>query len=187
MFRKGDIIAPREHVEEWPRWALHVDEVFPDGSIVAHSRGGGFEHTFSPGRIASHDFIVVPLQMLRNPTWYYAEFFAEWMDAAFNGWTTGQRWNGWGTPHFEYHEAIRYARATESHGGSSPTRYDREKNAFVTNMDEWEEVDAAMTIVVPRRGRIEVYPIGSGSWTWEERETTEYQEPRSVKNWRPED
>jgi hypothetical protein len=187
MFRKGDIIAPREHVEEWPRWALLVDSVFPDGSIVAHSRGGGFEHTFSPDRIASHDFIVVPPELLRNPTWYYAEFWAEWMDEIFRGWTTGERWNGWGMPRFEFHEAMRYARATEASWDAQKTRYDRERNAFVTQMDEWEEVDAAMTIVVPRRGRIEVYPIGAGSWVWAEREKTPYQEGRSVKDWRPGD
>jgi len=186
-FHKGVTIAPREHVEEWTRWGLVVENVYPDGSIDAYSIGGGFVHKFSPERVEFHDFIVVPNRMLHNPTWYYAEFWADWVNDSFKAWTTGELWNGWGMPRFEFHEAMRYARATESSRTAQRTRYDRVRNAFVTQMEEWEEVDAATTITVPDGRRITVYPVGAGSWTWDEREKTEYQEGRSVKDWTPED
>jgi hypothetical protein len=180
-FVEGDVIVPRAHLRNWIEWGLVVDEVRATGAIVAHPAGGGFEFRFSPERSAIYDFVKVPEDLLRNPTWYSAEFYAEWIEKAYVGWTTGERWNGWATPHFEFDEAMRYAR------DAGNTRYDRLGHAFITDIEGWDEpeIDQALVITVPDRGRLTVYPIGSGSWTWSEVKRVELEEGGSVKDWRP--
>ena len=181
-FVQGDIIVPRAHLRNWVEWGLIVDEVRATGAIVAHPVGGGFEYRFSPERSAAYDFIKVPVDLLINPTWYSANFRAEWLEEAYAGWTTGRKWNGWATPHFEFDEAMRYAR------DSGNTQYDPDRDAFVTileGMEDEPQVDEAKVITVPSRGRITVYPIGAGYWTWTEENRVDLEEGGSVKDWRP--
>jgi hypothetical protein len=184
-FERYDIIAPREHLEEWTTWGLVVEEVRPNGSIVAYRLGGGFNRVFSLEKIGFYDFVKVPDRLLENPTWYTGKFYAEWIDKTYRGWTTGAKWNGWAVPYFEFDEALRYA------NDSGNTRYDQEKDAFVTIIEGQEddpEIDAGTIISVPDRGDVVVYPIGAGSWTWAEaREGSSgfEEDDQSVKDWRP--
>lgn len=164
-FEPHDIIAPRAHLKEWTQWGLVVHSIAGDGTIYAFPFGGGPEYEFDPVRVEEHDFVKVPRKLLYDPDWYQAEFTADWLDGRkYRGWTTGLRWNGWAMPYFEFDEAMRYAM------DSGNTRYDPEKDAFVTTFEGQDEpeIDEATVILVKDRGPFMVYPIGAGSWTWSE-------------------
>lgn len=81
------------------------------------------------------------------------------------GWTTGELWNGWAVPYFEYEEAERVVEevaAAELQG-----RYDRDRDAFVfVNENEQEQEYAAESIDTPQ-GQRKAYPIGAREWIWD--------------------
>ena len=168
-FERSDIIAPKDKLRDWINWALVVDKVDGDGTIHAAPMGGGFVYRFDPVKVETYDFVKVPAKLLKTPNWYSTRFYAEWLEKSYHGWSTGQRWNGWAMPHFEFEEAIRYA------NDAGNTKYDPEKDAFVTTLEGEDEpqIDEATIIIVRGRGPIVVYPIGAGSWTWSEREEEE--------------
>lgn len=168
-FETGDIIAPREHLRDWLKWALMVESVDGDGTIHAAPLGGGFIYIFDPIKTENLDLVKVPAKLLNNPNWKSVEFDAEWLNKKYRGWSTGQRWNGWAMPYFEFDEAMRYA------NDSGNTTFDPARDAFVSILqgDDEEQVDEATVILVKGRGAIKVYPIGAGSWTW-----SEWQEPK---------
>lgn len=164
-FDQNDIIAPKDKLRDWIPWALIVDKVDGDGTLHAFPLGGGPHFIFDPVKVETYDFVKVPAKLLDNPNWYSTEFYAEWIDKKYRGWTTGRRWNGWAMPYFEFEEAMRYAK------DSGNTRYEPELDAFVTVMEGQEDdpgVDEATVIRVRGRGPIKTYPIGAGSWTWSE-------------------
>lgn len=176
-FESGDIIVPREHLKDWLPWALRVDRM-EAGTVYAFPLGGGFGYSFDPIAVEKYDFVKVPAKLLHSPRWRATDFYAEWFDKSYRGWTTGQRWNGWAMPFFEFDEAMRYAKdSQESAGdtGASSTHYDPQRDAFVTHREDFDEdeVDEATVILVKGRGALKVYPIGAGSWTWSERQEEE--------------
>lgn len=143
-----------------------------DGTVHAYPLGGGFHYIFDPIKVETYDFIKVPAKLLHNPNWRATDFYAEWLEKKYRGWTTGQRWNGWAMPFFEFEEATKYAK------DSGNTVYDPARDAFVTkreDLDE-EEVDEATVILVKGRGALKVYPIGAGSWIWSEAQEDEDEE-----------
>jgi hypothetical protein len=147
------------------KYAIIVDEVAGDGTIYAFPMGGGFRLRFDPIAVETYDFIKVPQDKLDNPGWHSTDVYAEWTDKNYRAWTTGKVWNGWQMPYFEFDEAMRYAQ------DAGNTVYDPKRDAFVTThegSDDEPEVDGATIIHVRgRRDPIKVYPIGTGSWTWE--------------------
>jgi hypothetical protein len=161
-FESGDIITPKEHLKDWLKWALRVDSIEGDGTIQAFPLGGGLVYTFGPISVEKFDFVKVPQKLLNSPNWKSVEFFAEWLDKKYRGWSNGLKWNGWAMPYFEFDEAMRYASDTNN------TRFDPLKDAFVTKREDdgEEEIDEATVILVKGRGALKVYPIGAGSWTW---------------------
>jgi hypothetical protein len=176
-FEPGDIIAPADQIKNWIDVALVVNEVDGDGTIRASALGGGLVYEFGP--LDLYKFVKVPKKLLNDPQWRSAEFYLgdepdDW-GGVYRGWTTGQRWNGWAMPHFEFEEAMRFANASP---GEAKTTYDREKDAFVTVMDGEEEpyVDEGDIIIVRGRGPLVVYPVGAGNWTWTERSEKEEEE-----------
>jgi hypothetical protein len=178
-FDPGDIITPREHLKDWLPWALRVDRA-EAGTVYAYPLGGGFQYAFDPIAVEKYDFVKVPAKFLNNPNWKSVDFYAEWFDKKYRGWTTGQRWNGWAMPYFEFDEAMKYANDSLQGGGpgTGATTYDPARDAFVTQRDDIEdtEVDEATVILVKGRGAIKVYPIGAGSWTWSEASEDEGEE-----------
>ena len=106
-----------------------------------------------------------------------SRFIIEDVQGPYDGYTTGETWNGWAVPFFELHEAKRiaadYARAGEEQGGDlagSTAGYDEEQDAFVF-FDPIFEDEAVFHACKIEAGREEVvvYPIGASEWTWEER------------------
>jgi hypothetical protein len=166
-FEHNAIIVPRAHLNEWVDWALVVDKVDPDGTIHAFPRGGGFHMIINPTKVEQYDFITVPKEKLENPGWSLIPVYAEWTDKKYKVWSTGENWNGWAVPYFELNEALKYAKHTQTIRGASPTVYDKARDVFVTTLENEDEpqVEGPVTINVPGRGEIKVYPLGNG-WTW---------------------
>lgn len=97
-----------------------------------------------------------------------AKFTGDWMDGTLPGFTTGQTWNGWAMPLFEFetvNKIIEGMRNDEQTLTYYPTR-----DAFVYVNPDWPEepdVYAASFIEIDGR-RIKVYGIGAGFWCWDE-------------------
>lgn len=163
-FQPGDIIVPRKYLREWTNSAVVVDEVGGDGTVYAFRFGyAGFRLRYSPVDVEKFDFIKVPKDKLNNPGWKSIDVFAEWIEKSYKAWSTGQHWNGWEIPYFEFEEAMKYAK------DAGNTVYDPERDAFITThegSDDPPDVDEATIILVRGRGPLKVYSIGGGSWTW---------------------
>ena len=92
-------------------------------------------------------------------------------ETTFQGYTTGDRWNGWACPYFEKDVAEKIAEHyTELHRYDNEDEYWAEyvsaEDAFAFHDDQGEE---------PRMfGPVEIddtklYPIGAYCWTWAEK------------------
>lgn len=162
-FESGDIIVPRKDLREWTSSAVVVDEVLGDGTVYAYRFGyAGGRLRFDPMAVEKFDFVKVPKDKLDNPGWKSIQVFAEWTEKNYQAWTTGQHWNGWEMPYFEFDEAMRYIRDVDN------TVYDSTRDVFITTLqgDPEPEITEATIIKVRGRGDLKVYPIGAGNWTW---------------------
>jgi hypothetical protein len=161
VFRRGDIIVR----EDWtyPEGALVVERTDPDGCLLAHPLGGGPQIRIPSDELAR---FAVATELEKTPLFHRATFAIEGADETFRGWSDGTLWNGWERPKFEYAESVRVV-ATVGRGG----RYYADDDSFVTCLaDGEEEIWPAETITLPDGGTIKVYPVGAGSWIWEELE-----------------
>lgn len=122
------------------------------GGFVNCARRAVFHATFKPAD---------------EPQFAPARFTGEWMPegTALAGYTNGLRWNGWACPYFTKEEALRLV---EDWPGLF---YDEARDAFVRPCEGGDpdetEVFGAETITVAGQP-LKVYPVGSGSWCWEE-------------------
>lgn len=87
---------------------------------------------------------------------------------AYIGYTSGKRWNGWATPHFELEEAIRVAEEFNK-CAEYPMQYDEVYDQFyildteTTELEKWKGED-----YVTAEGIKHLYGIGAYSWVWDE-------------------
>jgi len=89
----------------------------------------------------------------------------EGVPGIFAGWTNGRLWNGWEKPHFEFGEANRLLQSRTN----LSFRYDSAQDAFAAPDGNGEVESWAGRVITPlEREPIKVYPIGTGSWCWEE-------------------
>ena len=79
----------------------------------------------------------------------------------FSGFSKGADWNGWACPYFSLDEGMKIVEASESGKG----RYDEPSDSFIFTLDGEEESYPAIV----EDGK-KLYPIGNGSWIWEEKE-----------------
>lgn len=91
---------------------------------------------------------------------------------SFTGWTTGETWNGWATPYFEFEQAEKITAAL----GKDCGRFDPAADAFITrescDMGVGEsETWTALSIETPD-GTKKVYAIGAYGWCWQEDKET---------------
>jgi hypothetical protein len=126
------------------------------------SQGGGFVHR-APRADFERDF-----RPATPPAFQAAHFSAEWLDEGtqLEGFSNGMRWNGWAMPYFSREAGLRLCTMLPS------LRFDADRNAFVSFCDDYpegeqEEVFEACAVVVSG-SPLELYPIGTGSWTWDE-------------------
>lgn len=83
----------------------------------------------------------------------------EWDEYAYPCYHRNQNWNGWAMPYFTFKEAKKVAKEMKG-------RYDKEKDAFIFNMDGEDDVYEPMNIKV-RGCNAKVYATGAGYWCWD--------------------
>jgi len=114
-----------------------------------------------------------------------SHFLIEDWFGPFEGWTAGQRWNGWECPYFEFDTAIQMVDAWNNTAFEEEyrARYDEERDEFCFSDGGLEEWDCFKAQTIEAEGRtIKVYPIGVFYWTWSHAEISPYTppEPKSI-------
>lgn len=79
----------------------------------------------------------------------------------FNGYTNDEDWNGWACPYFEFEIGQKIVAAHTSQGQKA--WFDEGNDSFVFEIQDEKEIYPA----VKENGK-KIYPIGNGSWIWEE-------------------
>ncbi len=163
MFEANQVIV-REDLD-YPHGALVVHGYAEDGSLLAFQKGGGVQFIIPPEEIPR--FMVVS-ELEKTPVYRKTHFCLEGLDEkTFEGWTSGESWNGWEMPYFE----LKTAQSVLEALGAIWTLQD-DKNALKANLDPGnavEEVEWQVeSLELPDGGVVEAYPIGAGSLIWEE-------------------
>ena len=88
----------------------------------------------------------------------------------FEGFTRGEKWNGFGCPRFTKEEAIKIVQAINSQ--DFPSKYNEQTDEFEFTVDDWNDRDSVErygSAGIRYKGNIvKVYPIGAWGWVWEE-------------------
>lgn len=87
-------------------------------------------------------------------------------DEVFDGYTSGESWNGWACPLFTFDQAERIVEAFRARGWDAS--YDESTDQFVFSIehDSLDEKDSYPPVNVNGR---KFYPVGAFCWIWEER------------------
>lgn len=83
-------------------------------------------------------------------------------DQSFEGFTSGEYWNGWARPYFTFEQGQRIAAAHRAQGMKA--WYDEGEDAFSFEMNGGE-ID---TFTAEAIGGSKLYAIGAGCWIWED-------------------
>ena len=160
-----EIQQGRNHLREdldYPDGALVRDGYNDAGQLLAHPLGGGFQLTV-PAK-EEQRFRVVEQGKKGTALFHRGRFSLADGKGPFEGWSNGELWNGWEIPRFEFAVCQEILKAL----GDQQARFDGKADAFVTMMDEEDEVWAGEEITISDGSRIKGYGLGAGSWTWEE-------------------
>jgi hypothetical protein len=159
-FSKGEIIC-REDLG-YPEGALVSDGYDDAGRLMAHRLGGGFQLTV-PAQDEPRFRVITDSEkgaaLFRRKRFTLAD-----SEQAFEGWTNGQVWNGWSMPRFEYRVGVEILKSL----GDGQARFDGKADAFVTVSNGESEVWPAEQVAIADGSQIKMYPLGAGSWIWEE-------------------
>ncbi len=158
-FQKGDIILRDD--ARYPEGALVVSGYGPGGELLAHPKGGGLELRIPASEISR---FAAASEAERTRIYRKSRFSIEEVEATFAGWWDGERWNGWAMPSFEIDEARKVLDAL----APKANRFDPDHDSFVTWGADGEEIWPAESIMLADGGTAKVYPVGAGSWIWEE-------------------
>lgn len=143
-----------------PSGTLVVDRYNDAGVLLAYPLGGGFGVTIPASEVRR--FTIVTKEEA-TPIYKIARFAIEGLgDGSFEGWTTGERWNGWAKPLFSKVVGMQLVAALDGQ-----LRYDSPTDAFIDTSTEEQEIWHAQTIELPDGGNVKVYGIGSGFWIWD--------------------
>jgi len=162
-FQKGDVIVHTDAT--YPEGALVVDEFDLAGSLLAHPMGGGLQLI-----IPSSDILRFGIadEFEKTLVFRRALFTIEDITEKFGGFTDGRRWNGWAMPRFEFVQAQRVVAVFDPDNG----HYNPAVDSFVTSTADGEEESwPGETIALPDGGSTKVYPVGAGSWIWDEEDS----------------
>lgn len=158
-FKPGDIILRGD--ASYPSGALVVSGFGENGELLAYPKGGGREYRIPASDIARFSLVT---EVERTPIYRRGIFAIEGVEEKFAGWWDGECWNGWAEPKFELAEAGAVVAAVCPGSG----RHDADTDTFITAKSEGEEeLWPADTIALPDGGALKVYPVGAGSWIWE--------------------
>jgi hypothetical protein len=109
-----------------------------------------------------------------------ARFYLEGFEGTYEGYTFGQRWNGWAVPYFtkEVGQSIMDEMNTDE---GNTAVYDEERDMFVVSNGYDDTTEEFPGMDIAGDGEIlRLYPIGASSWVWDEAEV----EPESVRELR---
>jgi len=96
----------------------------------------------------------------------------------------GTRWNGWAKPSFTYEQALKVMEWINQYPTLDPSApvqpplfyYDKDKDAFVCGSEDdpnYYECYEGSEIELASGGKIKTYPIGAGTWIWDEAQEDE--------------
>lgn len=159
-FSKGDILVPEGN--QFPDGAVVVDGHDDAGRLMAHRMGGGFQEyvpLVSESRFRLVDEAERSLKIFRRAMFSLAD-----PEKIFRGWTEGRLWNGWEMPRFEFAVCQHILKSL----GDEQARFDEGADAFVTVSNGEEEAWPAEQVTISDGSQVKVYPLGAGSWIWEE-------------------
>lgn len=162
QFKKYSIVVRDDSTH--PEGALVVDGLAASGDLLAHPLGGGLQVIIPAAEMRRFS---VASELERTPLFHRAHFEIEGVNEKFAGWSDGRVGNGWAMPYFEFPEAGRVIANVAPETG----RYDAALNAFVTVSDDEDETWSAEIIALPDGGTVKAYPLGAGSWIWDEEES----------------
>jgi hypothetical protein len=163
----------RDVAKETPRVCLvPKGKVYPDGALdivgplQVCPQGGGFQMNMRPEFLAKYDVHVDPkAEVLRKA--YFVIDSVE--NDSFEGYTAGERWNGWAQPEFTKEEGLRLVEAL-----CDTLRYDEAMDAFVESDEAYEEPTSYFGQEFIVDGElVTLYAIGAGCWTWSEEDESE--------------
>jgi hypothetical protein len=159
-FSKGEVIC--REAKSYPEGALVCDGYDEWGRMLAHPLGGGFQLT-----VPAQDepiFRLVADAERGSALFQRGRFALADSDVSFEGWSNGRLWNGWETPRFEFTVCTEILRSLSYQGA----RFEASADAFVKVSGGEEETWSAEEIAITDGSLIKVYPLGAGSWIWEE-------------------
>ena len=159
-FSKGEVICRKDL--GYPEGALVCDGYDDAGRLLAHPLGGGFQLTV-PAREEAR-FRAVAQGENGAALFQRGRFSLADSEAAFDGWSNGELWNGWAMPRFEFAVCREILKSL----GDEQARVEQKGDAFVTVSNGEEEMWLAEQITISDGSQVRVYPLGAGSWTWEE-------------------
>jgi hypothetical protein len=86
-------------------------------------------------------------------------------DRTFDGYTTGDTWNGWACPRFTFVQAQRLVKAYEENGLKA--WYDEVADAFSFEVKAGNDLKEVDTFPVEELDGKQFYPVGAFCWIWE--------------------
>jgi hypothetical protein len=102
--------------------------------------------------------------------YYKAVAKGDWSEQSYECFTSGQEWNGFGTPFFELEVALQVAKDCSSDRlESTNVIYDKERDLFILEDAAYAEEDFLLIppINIEVNGeKIKTYPIGAYEWAW---------------------
>ncbi len=159
-FHKGNVIVRADAA--YPQGALVVDGFNSSAHLLAHPMGGGLQLIIPPSDVPQFG---IANEWEKTSVFRRAQFSIEGIAEKFRGWTDGHHWNGWAMPFFEGGEALRVVAVFDP----NDARYEAATDSFITvTADGEEESWHGEIIALPDGGTAKLYPVGAGSWIWEE-------------------
>jgi hypothetical protein len=94
----------------------------------------------------------------------------------YPGYTTGERWNGWATPYFEYDIALQMVEDWKSDamkidvGDELEAYYDLTNDQFCFRSEAEADWDCFPPVMAEVEGlTLKLYPIGAFCWIWSDK------------------
>jgi hypothetical protein len=143
-----------------------------DREVAFFPAGGGFQYRMPTAHFGATHREVSPAEFEAGPA-YAGTFDIDGMFGGLPGYSFGQRWNGWAYPYFPREACNRIVAAL-----GNGARHDEETDAYLipdgdaSGVHPGFQTCPAQHITVAGK-RIQVWAIGSGSWTWEEESAAE--------------
>jgi hypothetical protein len=137
-----------------------------NGSVQFSLQGGGFVKTMDETEFFRK------FSRAELPPFLPATFSCDAFSDELPGYTNKQRWNGWSMPYFP----LTSGKALEKL--LPDLKFDEAQDAFVYS-PEGGDVEAFPSTVIRVFDRdLKVYPIGAGSWCWDQVDEESHRPPR---------